>query len=115
MQEVISVTAQTNITLETEIETMRDALLCKVEEYHTKKLSLGQTAAKVKMLQSRVEGGVLADQLVRLSVDNEEKSDGIADKFLEKEMPVEEFLTEYIAIRQQSHLQKLKADKIKES
>jgi len=115
MQEVITVTAQTNITLETEIETLRDALLCKVEEYHTKKLSLGQTAAKVKMLQSRVEGGVLADQLVRLSVDNEEKSDGIADKFLEKEMPVEEFLTEYIATRQQSHLQKLKADKIKES
>ena len=74
MQEVITVTAQTNITLETEIETLRDALLCKVEEYHTKKLSLGQTAAKVKMLQSRVEGGVLADQLVRLSVDNEEKS-----------------------------------------
>jgi len=115
MQEVITVTAQTNITLETEIETLRDALLCKVEEYHTKKLSLGQTAAKVKMLQSRVEGGVLADQLVRLSVDNEEKSDGIADKFLEKEMSVEEFLTEYIATRQQSHLQKLKADKIKES
>jgi len=115
MQEVITVTAQTNITLETEIETLRDALLCKVEEYHTKKLSLGQTAAKVKMLQSRVEGGVLADQLVRLSVDNEEKSDGIADRFLEKEMPVEEFLTEYIATRQQSHLQKLKADKIKES
>merc|ERR1712037_5764 len=71
MKEVISVTAQTNITLETEIETLRDALLCKVEEYHTKKLSLGQTAAKVKMLQSRVEGGVLADQLVRMSVDNE--------------------------------------------
>jgi len=115
MQEVITVTAQTNITLETEIETLRDALLCKVEEYHTKKLSLGQTAAKVKMLQSRVEGGVLADQLVRLSVDNEEKSDAIADKFLEKEMPVEDFLTEYIAIRQQSHLQKLKADKIKDS
>jgi len=67
------------------------------------------------MLQSRVEGGVLADQLVRLSVDNEEKSDAIADKFLEKEMPVEEFLAEYITTRQQSHLQKLKADKIKES
>jgi len=115
MKEVITVTAQTNITLETEIETLRDALLCKVEEYHTKKLSLGQTAAKVKMLQSRVEGGVLADQLVRLSVDNEEKSDAIADKFLEKEMPVEEFLAEYITTRQQSHLQKLKADKIKES
>jgi len=115
MKEVITVTAQTNITLETEIETLRDALLCKVEEYHTKKLSLGQTAAKIKMLQSRVEGGVLADQLVRLSVDNEEKSDAIADKFLEKEMPVEEFLAEYIATRQQSHLQKLKADKIKES
>jgi ESCRT-I complex subunit VPS37 len=42
MQEVIKVTAETNIALEAEIEASRDALLCKVEEYHTCKLSLAQ-------------------------------------------------------------------------
>jgi hypothetical protein len=68
---------------------------------------------KVKALQARVEGSVLADRLVRLSVDNEEKSDAIADRFLAKEIGVEEFLTDYVKTRQQSHLQKLKADKVK--
>lgn len=114
MEEVVKVTAETNIQLETEIEASRDALLCKVEEYHTKKLSLGQVFAKVKSLKARVDGAVLADKLVRLSVDNEEKSDSIADKFLAKEMGVEQFLAEYVKTRQESHLQKLKADKIKE-
>lgn len=113
MQEVIKVTAETNIALEAEIEASRDALLCKVEEYHTCKLSLAQVLAKVKALQARVEGSVLADRLVRLSVDNEEKSDAIADRFLAKEIGVEEFLTDYVKTRQQSHLQKLKADKVK--
>ena len=45
MREVVRVTAETNIQLETEIEMTRDALLCKVEEYHTKKLSLGQVCS----------------------------------------------------------------------
>lgn len=114
MEEVVKETVETNIQLEVEIEASRDALLCKMEEYHTKKLSLGQVHAKVKSLKARVEGSVLADKLVRLSVDNEERSDHIADRFLAKEMGVEQFLTEYVKTRQESHLQKLKADKVKE-
>lgn len=114
MEEVVKETVETNIQLEVEIEASRDALLCKMEEYHTKKLSLGQAHAKVKSLKARVEGSVLADKLVRLSVDNEERSDHIADKFLAKEMGVEQFLTDYVKTRQESHLQKLKADKVKE-
>lgn len=114
MEEVVKVTAETNIQLQTEIEASRDALLCKVEEYHTKKLSLGQVYAKVKSLKARVEGAILADRLVRLSVDNEERSDSIADRFLAKEMEVEQFIAEYVKTRTESHLQKLKADKIKE-
>lgn len=69
----------------------------------------------MKALKSRVDGGVLADRLVRLSVENEERSDAIAESFLAKEMPVEEFLSEYVKTRQQSHLQKMKADKIKKA
>ena len=36
-------------------------------------------------------------------------------RFLGKELGVEEFLAQYVATRQASHLQKLKADKVKES
>ena len=42
MEEVVRLTAQRNMALQEEIEASRDALLCKVEEYHTKKLALGQ-------------------------------------------------------------------------
>ena len=95
MEEVVRLTAQRNMALQEEIEASRDALLCKVEEYHTKKLALGQVSlldcelflrlvlqvqARVKSLKARVEGPVLAEQLLRLSVQNEEKSDAIADK-----------------------------------
>lgn len=113
MEEVVRLTAQRNMALQEEIEASRDNLLCKVEEYHTKKLALGQVQAKVKSLAARVEGPVLAEQLLRLSVQNEEKSDAIADKFLARELPVEEFLAQYIQTRQESHSQKLKADKVK--
>lgn len=115
MKEVIRETAETNMSLETEVERKRDSLLCKVEEFHTTKLALGQAAARVRELGARVEPAVLADRLVRLSVDNEERSDEIAERFLGKELGVEEFLAQYVATRQASHLQKLKADKVKES
>lgn len=115
MKEVIRETAERNMSLETEVERKRDSLLCKVEEFHTTKLALGKAAARVKELGARVEPGLLADRLLRLSVDNEERSDEIAERFLGKELGVEEFLAQYVATRQTSHLQKLKADKIKET
>ena len=68
---------------------------------------------KLSELQQRVRGDVLADKLVRLSVKNEEESDNIADRFLTNELSVETFLQDYIKIRTDCHLQKLKADKIK--
>ena len=64
-------------------------------------------------LKQQVSGKVLADKLVRLSVSNEEESDKIADRFLTSELQVEDFLQDYIKIRKECHLQKVKADKVK--
>ena len=113
MEENIKATAENNIDLQNQIESYRDSLLCKVEEYHTRKSELEVVFAQLDELKNRVDGGVLADQLVRLSVNNEEESDRIADKFLSKELPVEKFLQDYIKTRQDCHVQKIKADKVK--
>jgi len=114
MEENIVSLAQSNVELQGEIESARDGLLCKVETFHKEKEELGQALVRSKHLKARVEGGVLADKLVRLSVANEELSDNIAEKFLTKQMDVDSFVKEYMSLRQQCHLQKLKADKIKQ-
>ena len=113
MEENIKATAENNIDLQNQIESYRDSLLCKVEEYHARKSELEAVFSQLNDLKNRVDGGVLADQLVRLSVSNEEESDRIADKFLSKELPVEKFLQDYIKTRQDCHVQKIKAEKVK--
>merc|ERR1712168_645175 len=113
MEENIESIAGSNIALQAEIESARDSLLCKVEQFHTRKVELSESLSKSQKLKERVDSNVLADKLVRLSVENEELSDGIADKFLSRELSVDNFITEYITTRQKCHLQKLKADKVK--
>ena len=113
MEDNIQAQATNNIQLQTEIETLRDSLLNKFQDYHEKKAQLLELHQKLSELKQRVRGDVLADKLVRLSVKNEEESDTIADRFLTNELSVETFLQDYIKIRTDCHLQKLKADKIK--
>ena len=113
MEENIRATAENNLQLQGQIETYRDSLLNKVQDYHEKKAEMEDHYTKLCELKQQVSGNVLADKLVRLSVNNEEESDKIADKFLSSELSVEDFLQDYIKIRKECHLQKLKADKVK--
>ena len=113
MEENIRATAQNNIQLQGQIETYRDSLLNKVQDYHEKKAEMEEHYSKLCEMRQQVTGNVLADKLLRLSVNNEEESDKIADKFLSSELAVEDFLQDYIKIRKECHLQKLKADKVK--
>ena len=115
MEENIEAQAKNNIELQTEIETLRDSLLNKVQDYHEKKSELSQLHQRLTEMRRRVSGDVLADKLVRLSVKNEEESDKVADRFLSSDLSVEDFLQHYIKIRTDCHLQKLKGDKIKNS
>ena len=113
MEENIRATAQNNLQLQGQIETYRDSLLNKVQDYHEKKAEMEDHYSKLCEMKQQVSGNVLADKLVRMSVNNEEESDKIADKFLSNELTVEDFLQDYIKIRKECHLQKLKADKVK--
>ena len=113
MEENIKAQAKHNIALQGEIETLRDTLLNRVQEYHAKKQEMEQLHGELSEREARVRGDVLADKLVRMSVSKEEISDNIADKFLACELGVDQFLQDYIKIRTECHLQKLKADKVK--
>ena len=113
MEENIKAQAESNIELQNQIESVRDSLLNKVQEYHSKKAEMDQLHGELSALRARVGGAVLADRLVRLSVSNEEQSDTVAERFLARELGVEQFLQDYIKIRTDCHLQKLKADQVK--
>ena len=113
MQDNIKATAKNNMELQSQIETYRDSLLNKVQEYHGKKAEMEENYSKLCEMKKQVSGHVLADKLVRLSVNNEEESDKIADSFLSNELSVDDFLQDYIKIRKECHLQKVKADKVK--
>jgi len=113
MEENIKLTALANIELQTQIEGYRDSLLCKVEEYHSQKSEVDGVIKQLYDFKLGVDGRVLSDKLIRRSVSNEEESDKIADKFLNKQLPVETFLRDYIQTRQNCHIQKIKADKVK--
>jgi len=113
MEEHLVLTAESNMEMQAEIEAGRDSLLQKVETFHSEKGLLSSAYSRSRELAARVEGATLADKLLRLSVENEEVSDNIAERFLTKQMDVDTFVKEYIASRQLCHLQKLKADKVK--
>ena len=113
LEDNIRAQAKHNIALQSEIETLRDTLLNRVQEYHAKKQEMEELHSKLSDMEAKVRGDVLADKLVRMSVSKEEVSDNIADKFLACELGVDQFLQDYIKIRTECHLQKLKADKVK--
>merc|ERR1719410_3172925 len=68
MEENIKATAQNNIELQNQIETYRDSLLNKVQDYHEKKAEMEDHYSKLCEMKQQVSGNVLADKLVRMSV-----------------------------------------------
>ena len=113
MEDNIRAQAENNTKLQQEIELLKDSLLNKVQDYHSKKADVEVLYKKCTDLKQRVSSEVMADKLIRLSVSNEEESDKIAEQFLSRELSVDDFLQDYIKIRTDCHLQKLKADKVK--
>jgi len=105
--------AEENQELQTQIEASRNQIICKYEEFHTKKSELQSTVDRLRELEQRVNPNILADRLLRLSVANEEESDEVADNFLHKNIQIEEFMKQYIDRRGEGYLRKTKADKIK--
>merc|ERR1719315_380327 len=113
MEERIKSTAEGNIELQSEVEVKRNALLCKVEEYHQLKAALSSLTERLTNMKEEVSPNRLADQLLRLAVSHEEESEVIAEQFLDKNISMEDFLSSYIKSRELYHVNKIKAEKVK--
>lgn len=113
MEENIKAMAEANIELQKQVETERNCLLCKMEEFHGRKTALETMVDKVKTQKVEVTPANLADKLLRLSVKHEEESEKIADEFLDQDLGVEDFISSYIKSRELCHKNKIKAEKVK--
>jgi ESCRT-I complex subunit VPS37 len=56
----------------------------------------------------------MLDILKASAAESEEKSDQIAENFLESSLSIDEFLDQFKSVRMEMHLRKLKADKMQE-
>lgn len=56
----------------------------------------------------------MLDILKAASAESEEKSDKIAEDFLDSSLSMDEFLDQFKSVRMEMHLRKLKVDKMKE-
>jgi len=113
MEEDIKAMAEANIDLQKQVETERNSLLCKMEDFHGRKAALEMLVDKVKTKKTEVTPGALADKLLRLSVKHEEESEKIADQFLDQDLTIEDFISSYTKSRELCHKNKLKAEKVK--
>lgn len=52
--------------------------------------------------------------LLSAAAESEEQSDNLSESFLDGSLDLESFLSQYVPLRQTSHLRKLKADKLAE-
>ncbi|XP_023328389.1 vacuolar protein sorting-associated protein 37A [Eurytemora carolleeae] len=114
MREELEKKALENQDLQTQIESSRNEIICKYQEFHQKKSELQSTIDRLRELEARVEPNLLADRLVRLSVASEEESDDIAESFLQQNIDVDQFITKYIKVRGDGYMKKVKADKVKQ-
>jgi len=107
--------ARANQELQSQIESSRNKIICKYQDFHCKKSDLQGSVKRLRELDARVQPNVLADKLLGLAVDCDEESEEIAESFLQTQLSIDDFLSKYIKSRGDGYLKKIKADKLKKS
>jgi len=104
---------QSNAKLANELDEKKDNFQTKLTDLETSR----RVAADMK--KDLFEGGaqqltkpVLCDKLLTASHTDECESEACADQFLSGNLPIDDFLTQYIQSRTQHHVRKTKHDKI---
>jgi len=70
--------------------------------------------AQLESLGSRTSLDTTHALLLTAHAESEEQTDGLSESFLNGSLDVESFLSQYVPLKQVSHLRKLKADKLAE-
>ncbi|CAG5136383.1 unnamed protein product [Candidula unifasciata] len=107
--------AEYNLSLQPRLESLKNEVASKYEHINSLKTDLAESKAR---LDSILDGRQSLETMLALmqteTAKSEEESEQLADDFCSGQLAVEEFLSEYIPKRTQSHLRRIKSERFAE-
>lgn len=105
--------ARLNLSLQSELETSKDELLKMCERLSDLKQTFAKSSQKQQELTEVLSMASIRTQMEIAANDAEEQSEAIADEFLAKQMPLEEFIQKFLEKRKLCHSRRAKEDKLR--
>lgn len=102
----------TNTSLAAELRAKQSSLDEKRQALQEAKDAAAATASQLNNGAERLSKSVLCDNLLMASQADEMESERCAEQFLQGDLKLEEFLTQYVSIRAQHHGRKTKHDQL---
>ncbi|BFZ18540.1 hypothetical protein BsWGS_21579 [Bradybaena similaris] len=107
--------AEYNLSLQPRLESLKNEVASKYEHVNSLKTDLAESKARLdSILDGRQSLETILALLQTETAKSEEESEQLADDFCSGQLPVEEFLIEYIPKRTQSHLRRIKSERFAE-
>ncbi len=108
----ISSTVEASYELRERIESKQKEVEAKIQQHSSMKEDVRQVRDSLSALRGQSSTSEVRDNLKQSSFQLETESEKMADQFLSKKMPLEDFLSSYLEARTQYHLKKAKSDRV---
>lgn len=105
--------ARFNLSLQSKLETSKDELLKMCERLSDLKQTFAKSSQKQQELTEVLSMASIRTQMEIAANEAEEQSEAIADEFLAKQMPLEEFIQKFLEKRKLCHSRRAKEDKLR--
>ncbi|XP_074634959.1 vacuolar protein sorting-associated protein 37A-like [Acropora palmata] len=105
--------ARFNLSLQSKLETSKDELLKMCERLSDLKQTFVKSSQKQQELTEVLSMASIRTQMEIAANEAEEQSEAIADEFLAKQMPLEEFIQKFLEKRKLCHSRRAKEDKLR--
>ncbi|XP_004646783.1 vacuolar protein sorting-associated protein 37C [Octodon degus] len=106
--------AERNLEFQGPLEISRSNLSDKYQELRRLVERCQEQKARLEKFSSALQPGTLLDLLQIEGMKIEEESEAMAEKFLEGEVPLEQFLEDFAAMRTLSHLRRVRVEKLQD-
>lgn len=104
--------AESNLVLEPAYRTARQDLAQAHKAAQDEKREVESLRDKLNELSRQTSLDTTLALMQTATAEAEEESEKIAAQFLDKELPVESFISQFIAVRKTAHLRRVKTDKL---
>ncbi|KAK7088437.1 vacuolar protein sorting-associated protein 37B-like [Littorina saxatilis] len=106
--------AEYNLSLQPRLDSLKTEVATLYETVNRLKTDLGITKSRLDESSKSQNLDTIHALLQTAAAEAEEESEGVAEKLLDKETGLEEFLVSYIPCRKKAHMRRIKAEKMGE-